>query len=511
MSTRSRRAEHPIVTLDLQQLDRYHDHAEKALSTTIAAYGKLDGKVDTTRWKSLRARRGIRLFRGRQLTSDGFTPLLCVGTLRGRFDDMLEGLYCDSTEDMLLMNTINCPRLTESAVLYAVQKNTTLDPYAFTGIMWATIKLPMSSNRDLLYFDKTGMVRQKSGKRMAYHVMQSVDLPTCPQKSKHKRVHVSLSYVFEELEDNLVGVYMQGEMNYTALSYFAVQAMTEVLLAVTNSLECTRAKKLAYMKLANQPGARRRNSSRRSCNVCHSKPSVFESVIGCASCSKFVCKRCRYKERVLVLDMASGCHLERAEFCSVCISRMSLSSLAQIRLEDHDYNASDAANAASTTSLCSLQDQTNPQGSERSLTSFVRSIAAQVHEQISTDNDVRASNLSFMGQLSISDDESVEVLEDDSEVEDVPNSSHLKTGRCVGTSRRSLCSTTSSSSSPLGPEDENATEHYLASLMTKLQQVSQQAEETLSFAREQSLVAHSVRERSRRPMHSPEGSGYSTQ
>ncbi|KAG2781411.1 hypothetical protein PC129_g5608 [Phytophthora cactorum] len=39
MSLRSRRAEHPSVTLELPQLDRYHDRAERVLTKTIAAYG----------------------------------------------------------------------------------------------------------------------------------------------------------------------------------------------------------------------------------------------------------------------------------------------------------------------------------------------------------------------------------------------------------------------------------------------------------------------------------------
>ncbi|GMF18746.1 unnamed protein product [Phytophthora fragariaefolia] len=501
---RSRRAEHPTVNLELQQLDRYHDQAEQALSKTIAAYGKLDGpSVDTTQWKTLRARHGVRLFRSRQLTPEGLTPLLCVGTLRGRFDDVLEGLYCDNTEDMLLMNAIKCPRLAESVVLYAVQKKTTLEPFAFTGIKRVTIKLPVARNRDLCYFDKMGMVRQKSGKRMAYHVMHSVTLSECLKKAKHKRVGISLSYVFEELEDDLVGIYMQGEMSFATMPYFAMQAMSEVLLAVTESLECTRAKKLAHMMSVNRPGAQRRNSARKSCcYACKGSSSFFESMSNCAGCSEYVCKRCRRKKQVVALDTASGSRLKRADFCSMCIAKMDESSLAPICPEDDRNSVADVANAASEV----LSGKASLPGSDRSLTSFVRNIAAQVEQQLSLNYDARASNLSFMGQLSLSDDESIEILEDESEDEDELCSSRLKTGRFVDNMAdpgRGRCSTISTSSSSI---DEDA-EAYLVSLMAKLQQVSQQAEETLSFAREQSIVAHSVRDRSRRP----ESSGYSTQ
>ncbi|KAL3669637.1 hypothetical protein V7S43_005021 [Phytophthora oleae] len=506
---RSRRAEHPTVTLELPQLDRYHDRAELALSETITAYGKVNGNVDTNRWKSIRARHGVRLFRGRYLTRKGQTPLLCVGTLRGRFADVLEGLYCDNTEEMLLMNAIKCPRLAESAVLYAVQKKSLLEPYAFTGIKSATIKLAVASNRGLCYFEKMGMVRQRSGKRMAYHVMQSVDLPEYPHQLMHKRVQMSLCYVLEELEDDLVGVYMQGEMNYTAMSCFATTAVSNVLLAVANTLECTRAKKLAHIMAANRPGLRRRNS-KKYCYVCKAGASFFDSLNSCAGCSKPVCKKCRFKEHVLARDSTSDSHLKRAEFCSVCISKMNLSSLDQIRVEVSGYSVAELGTMHNG-SFCKFEEEAEHfnadiPGSDRSLTSFVRKISAQMQE-LSARGDNRASSLSSMGKASEDDPE---------EGKDVLNSSRLKSGQFVvldkkmDLSGRSPCSATSTSSSSFGHEHDDP-EQFRNSLFVKLQQVTSQAEETLFYAREQSLLAHSVRARSRRNTHSSDGSGWTNQ
>ncbi|GMF18733.1 unnamed protein product [Phytophthora fragariaefolia] len=490
-SLRSRRSEHPTVTLELHELDRYHDRAERALSETIAAYGKLDGpSVDTSRWKCLRAQRGVCLFRGRRSTSEGQIPLLCVGTLRGRFDDILEGLYCDNTESMLLMNSIKCPRLAESAVLYAVQKKTIVEPYAFTGIKWATVKLSITSNRDLCYFDKMGLVRQRSGKRTAYHVMQSVDLPQCTTKTTHKRLQISVCYVLEELEDDLVGVYMQGQIDQVALSYFATPAVSEVLLAITNGLECTRAKKLALIVSANQSEPRRRNSSRKNCYVCKGSSSFFESLSNCAGCSKHVCKKCRSREHVLARDKSSSSYLTRAEFCGVCISKVALSSLEQIRVE---------ATGCKVAELCDIDEEienvkVDIQGSDRSLTSFVHKISAQLQE-LSTRGDsiYRASNLSSMGR-GYEDDE----LEH--EDRDVLNSSRLKSDQFVvvrkgliDMSGRSPCSTSSTTSSH-GHDYEDPEQRHSA-LIAKLQKVASQAEETWVITREHSLIAHSVRAR----------------
>ncbi|KAL4114776.1 hypothetical protein PRIC2_014229 [Phytophthora ramorum] len=501
MSLQSRRAEHPTGTLTLPQLDRYHDRAEGALAETIAAYGDLDGSVDTARWKALKSRHGVQLFRGRQLTTEGHTPLLCVGTLRGHFDDALEGLYCDNTEDMVLMNAIKCPRLAESAVLYTVQQKSTLKPYAFTGIKWATIKLSVASNRDVCYFDKMGLVRQTSGKRMAYHVMQSVDLPEHPHKSKHKRVRLSLCYVLEELEDDLVGVYMQGEVSYTALSWFATSAISDVVLATANAMECARAKKLALVMTANRPGAWRCNSSRKNCFTCKGSSSFFESLNNCAGCNKHMCKKCRFREHVLARDSVSRDHLKRAEFCCVCISKTNLSSLDQIRIEAGGYSVPESA---ANTTFCKIEEDTEDviQDSNRSLTSFVRKITAQMQE-LSSRGVNRASSLSSMGKAS-----------EDNEGEDVLNSSRLISDQFViiekDLSRPSPSSTRSTTSSSYG-RDENDPESFHASLFAKLQQVLNQAEETLVFAREQSLVAHSVRARSRRTTASSEGSGYTSQ
>ncbi|KAE9021432.1 hypothetical protein PR003_g12734 [Phytophthora rubi] len=515
MSLRSRRAEHPSVTLELPQLDRFHDRAERTLSETIAAYGKLDGSsVDTSQWKSLRSRHGVQLFRGRQLTSKGQTPLLCVGTLRGRFDDILDGLYCDNTEEMLLTNAIKCPRLSESAVLYAVQKNTPSEPCAFTGIKWAKIKLSVASHRDLCYFDKMGLVRQRSGRRTAYHAMQSVDLPECPQKTTHKRVQMSVCYVLEELEDDLVGVYMQGEMHYAALSYFAAPAVSDVLLAIVNALDCTRAKKLAYIMMTNRPSAGRCISSRKSCCVCKGSSYFFESLTDCAGCSKSVCKKCRFKENVLARDTGSSTHLTRAEFCRVCISKVNLSSLDQIRGEAGGCSAAELRTAAPTATFCSTDEETEDvnvdiQGSDLWLSSFVRKISAQMQE-LSTCGDYRASSLSSMGKA----------FEDDADADlgheshDVLNSSRLKSGQFVlldkkgliDMSGRSPCSSTSTTSSSYGdPEQRHS------ALFAKLQQVANQAEETWALAREHSLIAHSVRARSRRNTQTSDSSGHSIQ
>ncbi|TDH69455.1 hypothetical protein CCR75_004394 [Bremia lactucae] len=495
MSLRSRRVEHPTLTLELPQLDRYHDRAERALSKTVTAYGAPPQDVNQAQWKCLRSLDGVRLLRGRQLAASGQIPLLCIGALRGSFDDIMEGIYCQSTEEMLLMNAIKCPRVSESAVLYSVQRQTVCEPYVFTGVKWTTIKTSVASNRDFCYFDKMGLVRQTSGKRMAYHIMQSVELPEYPHTAAHKRMEASLCYIFEELETNVVGVYMQGEIENTALSYFATSAVLDLLLAFTNALECTRAKKLAEMMVVAPPGRWKRRVSRKFCDVCRSNRSFFDTLHECASCHlQYVCKKCRVLENVFARDTTVNAQMLRAEFCRICIAKTDTMSIEDLRAETCGFSVS-GLRAADTTK--EPEDVDIP-GSVRSLTAFTLNITARLQD-LGTCSDHHPSTFLSTEQVSMSDDED-ELL---GEGQDVLNSIGKKSKQLMpldkestDTSRFSSRSTTSTTSSSLYQE-ENDSEQYRMSLFARLLQVSNQAEATYHFTQKQSLVANSVLQRNR--------------
>ncbi|CAI5734709.1 unnamed protein product [Hyaloperonospora brassicae] len=525
MSLRSRRAAHPAVTLSLPQLERYHDRAEQTLIETLAAYRNVNTAVDTvdrSEWKLLQMRHGVRLFRGRRRrkTSSGpTTPVLCLGALRGRFDDLLEGLYCPTTEEMLLTNAINCPRLAESAVLYSVQSSSRCEPYAFTGVKWTTVQVAMARNRDLCYFDKMGLVRSTVGNRLAYHVMQSVDPPASRHNSSHKRVQTSLCYLFEELQDDLVAVYMQGEMDHAALSCFSTPAVSSLLLAVTNAVECTRAKKLAELLTAAAAAPaprryRRRTPRRRCCDVCRDSPSVFDMgrLQDCAGCNfHFVCRKCRLEENVLARDAASRSHLVRAVFCRVCIAKVDSSSIEELRADARSCAGNRQSAADRTDAFCRLETEpagVEIPGSDRSLTAFTLKISAQVHEEDrSSHSDLCMSNLSSMEKVSRGSKDDVEgaLL---SEARDVlhsikrqtPSVERMPIGKDTADtlrgSSRSTASTASSSQYYHNDVDDDL-ELDRTSLFARLVYVASQAEATSVFTREQSLIAASVLQRNR--------------
>ncbi|KAI9907843.1 hypothetical protein PsorP6_016592 [Peronosclerospora sorghi] len=488
------REDDPLTTLD--QLNRLHDRAERALTETIFEYGKLDhGDVDISHWKSIRSKRGVRLLRGHHVGRQ--TLLMCVGTLHARFEDVLEGLYCDNTDELILLNAIMCPRLTKSTVVHVVQKKTTATPYTFTGIKAATFKSSIGCTKEWCYFDKLGFVRQLAGKQLAYHIMQSVDRP---HKTATKTLQASLCYVFEELETNLVGVYMRGEVYDATFSYFATMSMSDVLLAFVNAVEYNRAKKFSLKAAAAQLADRNERTMRRSCNVCKVTASFFAHLTRCAGCHKYVCKRCRFKEYILTRTTVSteNCP-KRLDFCRECISVVNALSIKQLRIEAKVVNATDLQGVNDYSTLGMINEETedaekNVDENQQLLMSFVRNISTYA-TVLSSQSDFRASTLSSIGILSSSDEE-CELSDLESEDRDVLHSSRLKSNPLVlsektaGDSTRRSCRFSTTSTASCGHEEDDM-ELYQSAIMTKLQKVSSQAEETLHLARKQSLVARS--------------------
>ncbi|RLN62328.1 hypothetical protein BBP00_00004834, partial [Phytophthora kernoviae] len=232
--------------------------------------------------------------------------------------------------------------------------------------------------------------------------------------------------------------------------------------------------------------------------------------------------KCRLKENILARDTSSGSHLKRAEFCRVCISKADSMCIDELRDECSGFVATGLCKAGnSNTGFVNInsvaeEEDVNVPGSDRSLTAFTLKISVQL-QSLGSRSDARASNLSSMEKVSISeDDDEVALLDLEREGDDVLNSIGKKGNHRLvvldkdpaDSSRRSTRSTASTASSSYYHEDEE-TEQYRTSLFARLLQVSNQAEATFHLAREHSLIANSVWERNRKLAHTPESSSYS--
>lgn len=153
----------PSLSLSVEQLDACQARAETLLVDTLRAYTQLDGQLDRARWRCLGGRAGVSAFRERSAASSSSSSrssstlsLMCVGTLRTRLDDVLAGLYCDSSDDMRAQSAVTCPRVARCAVLQAANTRREGDPDTpFTGVKWAALRAlgGCVPDRDVVYFE----------------------------------------------------------------------------------------------------------------------------------------------------------------------------------------------------------------------------------------------------------------------------------------------------------------------------------------------------------------------
>lgn len=250
------------LMLSAAQLDACHARAEALLLPTIREYAALDREVDRARWSHLGSRGGVSAYRERLGSSSGSVALLAVGTLRGQFEAVLDALYCDSTDAMRVQSAVLCPRVRHGRVLNVLQRRSAREPASFTGVKRASLRVlggRVLADRDVLYFEKLAAVRQASGRRMAYHLRESLDLPSTsvsgPSSSSKgsSRGFLSLCCLVEDLGDRRVGVFLLGTVDGFGPPLLAAGALTDLALAVTRTLELARARQLGALLAACKP------------------------------------------------------------------------------------------------------------------------------------------------------------------------------------------------------------------------------------------------------------------
>ncbi|KAJ0392105.1 hypothetical protein ATCC90586_011018 [Pythium insidiosum] len=207
------------VKLRPEQLDAFHEQAQELLSNAIREYVQVgQDKIDTTRWRFMRSCDGLAVFRDRRPLNAQLTSLLCAGTIPLSLADALKGFYADNTQDARAQAKMFYPRFVDVEVLANIQRRSKEEPLAYTGLKWCLAESGAGrvvANRDICYFEKLGLINSHEGRKLGYLLLQSVEVPECPPDETHNivRAHVSMCYIFEELQDNILGAYMTGTMD----------------------------------------------------------------------------------------------------------------------------------------------------------------------------------------------------------------------------------------------------------------------------------------------------------
>ncbi|GAB9469683.1 hypothetical protein Gpo141_00006954, partial [Globisporangium polare] len=183
--------------------------------------------------------------------------LLMAGTVCGTLDDLMYGLVAPDPGLMLLKAHYTQDEVIDAQILAQIQGLTPQDPYKFLGLKWLVKGNPAAVSalvlpRDLVVLESTGVIpHPRTGERIGYFLMHSVDLPTCPELPKKGAVRARLStcYLFRQLGSGVVDVYMKCfvELNGKINDTVAVISAANGLLCCWKAVVCAQSRKLVWM------------------------------------------------------------------------------------------------------------------------------------------------------------------------------------------------------------------------------------------------------------------------
>lgn len=369
-----------------------------------------DGFADARRWKELRRKDGVRVYRERvRAIGPGIpvTPsLLLLGTIEGQLDDVMYGVVATSDEAIRLHSTCTQDGVVDSKVLHELVRPSLEEPFRHASVKWRL----SASNRDYVSLDATGIALTVKRERIGYNIMHSVafaQVPSFDVSHGVERGNMSVCALYRQKTKTQVEVYVRGFFDFHTqndmLNSLNLQAIATQWLSFARGAECARMKKLVW-KMRKHAGCTTSLAVDDDPQLLSSRSSTLSSVesfIGgsgtcrccskafgflgtsrkiCKSCFQSVCTRCCSRRLVCIMAPDKRSVLEkRRTFCTEClddvdkteavtVAREELLSLCAIR-EDCYEEAQQAAAAALTTSVVMRQSSTSTfrsSGSRRS-------------------------------------------------------------------------------------------------------------------------------------------------
>uniref|UniRef100_M4BZW9 FYVE-type domain-containing protein n=1 Tax=Hyaloperonospora arabidopsidis (strain Emoy2) TaxID=559515 RepID=M4BZW9_HYAAE len=325
--------------------------------------------------------------------NSGLPRLLAVGTLRGSLDDVMYGVVSPNASSVRLRSSYLDEHIADCAVLREIKGPSAADPFSFLGIKWlvrakhrgaARIVLP----RDFVVLEFSGVMMRPDNSRVGFHLMHSVQLPTCRELQEHRivRAKVSSCYIFEETCNNLVQMFMTASVDPRGhvLDRMAVRSAATALSNCWKSVSCAHNKKLAFClqnerpsaananALASSYGSHARGSSfarssrcgmsalrpvnessvhetmepvsqrsdygsttrRRQCGVCRGKLGKLSKTLSCQLCCDQICSRCRVVRKLSSNTLNAQITQSAIDFCKKCVASVGNESALEIARQE---------------------------------------------------------------------------------------------------------------------------------------------------------------------------------
>lgn len=246
----------PQIHLTREELEWYDESVARVLDEAVSEFSNFHGYIDTSEWALVRQRKQMRVYRSLEPNDDPRATLMVgTGVIPGSLEDVMDGVYCDTTSDLRAVKTFLKYKYLDGAVLNVTKTRSPEAPFDFAGVKWFAAKAPWGivQHRDLLTYERMGTTQDENGNELAYHVLQSIDRPEWPANSVKgvKRERTTTCYLYRRHPNNRVQCFLWGQA-YDIGSISRRQRVAEYVIAgawlnVVRSVESAEAKKCSKL------------------------------------------------------------------------------------------------------------------------------------------------------------------------------------------------------------------------------------------------------------------------
>ncbi|KAG6615623.1 DNA repair protein [Phytophthora cinnamomi] len=266
--------------------------------------------VDASKWLKLKSERGIDLYTERveqrvapsvcntrhSLPDDGSssgsigtlrTTMVSAfggGTLPGTLDEVMDGLYADSTEQMQLNASIQYGGVLDCGVVRTFRTRSEATPHEFFGVKFVERSSHIPGVIDQLCWVERMDTTMIAGRRFGFQLIKSVETEDRASDPSLRRVNMSVCYLYCQAAPDAVDIFIRGIVELPGSSkprrrQETIDAAGDYILATIHGRECQRMKTIATL-------IEKSKSERESLLACHCSKIVrgLEKVEMCSGC-----------------------------------------------------------------------------------------------------------------------------------------------------------------------------------------------------------------------------------
>ncbi|GMF33277.1 unnamed protein product [Phytophthora fragariaefolia] len=238
------------------------------------------------------------------------------------------------------------------------------DPFRSLVVKWMELDIPFKStglvkNRDYVYLEGVGTVKNADGERFGYSLLHSVNFPQTGSLPNRVRGNISFIAYWRQISNNTMEMYATGIIDPAddgLICKLVLPVVANLFLGSLDYAYCGQMRKLSFMLEKRYAESKTRGAPNKS-NSC-----VTWSNSTCKLCFGFVCSACKIVRMLSFVDPDLKMTQRKVTFCTACISEvtsMNAIAIARAKLSagQQGVNPSGAIGSASSSSEASYSTQ----------------------------------------------------------------------------------------------------------------------------------------------------------